>query len=401
MSVSKATSVIQLAILHIKNDNIEGLEKTLKIMPLDKLNDQAEKLLSVFLAVSAQYNRPEAVKVIMTAWSVIYPEEEQVPLLTRMFMWNEINLPTLAFVVLSHTDYTYVEAMDDLMAWDSSPEVTTACQKADKIFGRQPYETYKVIQEHANEMGNYRVEDYAVAWMEETAPYAPIPKWVQNYSEGPLVKAEVLEAVPDIGDVPFTLPPDEEIVELLTKGLSHMGISIDDIDRAKETLLKEVSQSTRPEKIQLLKPIMQNQANSILSGDTELFRIFGPANPLVDQDLTLGTPSAKYGGCRMFLCDLFDYDEEFEYVADWFRGVCDQCNLRIRHRWHAVRKPRPHGGWVGCYCSWECARESIHADREEPDILTRELIKIFEKQTNEIGIQDRLPNDTPSEILKN
>ena len=130
-----------------------------------------------------------------------------------------------------------------------------------------------------------------------------------------------------------------------------------------------------------------------------MYQIFGPANPLIDQDLTLNTPSSKYGGCRMFLCDVFDYSEEYERVEDWFQGVCDQCHKRIRHRWHAVRKPRVHGGWVGGFCSWDCARIAIHWDGDEPNLLAHELINIFEKKTLEIGIQERVENNTLEELI--
>ncbi|GAH66577.1 unnamed protein product, partial [marine sediment metagenome] len=85
--------------------------------------------------------------------------------------------------------------------------------------------------------------------------------------------------------------------------------------------------------------------------EKELFQIYGPANPLIDQDLTLPGPSNKYGGCRMFLCDVFDYNEEFDILEDWFTGACEECHLRIRKRWDSIRRPRPLGGWQGVYCS--------------------------------------------------
>ena len=133
---------------------------------------------------------------------------------------------------------------------------------------------------------------------------------------------------------------------------------------------------------------MENQSQQMLAKDQVLFRIFGPANPLVDQDLTLPGRSNKYGGCRMFLCDVFDYDDEFDYMMDWFTGVCQQCHLRIRHRWYAVRMPGSHGGWTGCYCNWKCVREDVY-EGDEPDLLTDELVSIFEANINNIGIQDR------------
>ena len=67
--------------------------------------------------------------------------------------------------------------------------------------------------------------------------------------------------------------------------------------------------------------------------------------------------------------------------------------LRIKHRHYAVRQPRPHGGWEGCFCSFKCVDEyvsEVEADESKPDILTHELISLFEKKINENGIQDRI-----------
>lgn len=402
MSVNKATAVIQLAVLHIQNNDTTNLQKVLSVMPLDRLGRQTEALLSSFLAVCAKFNRREAAKIILEAWKIVYPPDDKMQLLSRLFLINQIDIEVLAFVVLSYDDFTYVELMDELIEGDSSPEVMIACTKADKIFGQQTYETYKIVYDHAYQMENDNVLEYAEGKMEETAPYAPIPVWVQNYRQTPLLtNAELSQTVEGLlgpREVPFEVPSDIEAVELLTQGLSHLGIAISEIDQAKSFLLQKLATSTREEKIELLRPIMENKANQVLGTDKLLFQIFGPANPLVDQDLTLNTPSSKYGGCRMFLCDIFDLDFDFDYVEPWFKGFCEQCHLRIRHFWHAVRRPRSMGGWLGCYHDFTCAREAVHWEGEEPDLLAHELINIFEKQTTEMGIQDRLPDP---EIISN
>jgi len=391
--MSNAMNAIQLAIVYIKDDNIEKLKHILSIMPLENLKDEADVLLSTFLSVCAGYDRPEAAKAVLSAWKSIYPPEEKIQIKSRLFLMNNINIDTLAFVSLMSDDYTYVELMDDLMAADNSEEVVSACAKADQIFGPQPYTTYDLIRQHAEEMGNWRVEEYAIASMEEIAPYAPKPEWVKNYTDEPLVPESQLY-IPETGEIPFEIPTDEDAIELLTKGLTQLGISVDDLERAKEALALKLAVSTRDEKINLLKPIMQNQAQQIMGGDTLLFRLFGPANPLVNQDLTRPGKSNLYAGCRMFLCDIFDFVEGDNYYEDWFTGVCDTCHLRIAHRWHAVRKPGSHGGWKNIYCSWTCVRESMVEFEEEPDLLTHELIDIFENEINKIGIQDRLPDKT-------
>jgi len=388
MSVSKSTAVIQLSIVYIKDDNLVGLQKVLNVLPLDKLGDFSDKLLSNYLSVCAAYDRKEAVKIILKNWKAVYPPEEKMQILSRLFLIDQINIETLSYVVLNNETFTYVELMDDLIEFDSSPQIITACQKADKIFGLQPYETYKIVQEHAYEIGNDNVYDYATDKMEETAPYAPFPVWINGE---PLVTEKELMNI-TIDQAINKLPSDKEAVELLTKGLSHLGISVGELEKAKEFLLLKLSTSTKEQKREMLKPVMENETNLDLTKNRTLFRIFGPANPLVDQDLTLDTPSSKYGGCRMFITDLFDYDEEFDYVRDWYSGSCEQCHLKIKYRWYALRKPRPMGGWTGCFCSWKCVRESVFWDGDEPNLLQHELINIFEKEMTDTGIQDRLPD---------
>ena len=389
MNFSKSSGAIQLSIIYIKNDNITELKKILNLMPLDKLGDNADYLLSTFLSVCASYGRVDAAKSILKAWKLVYPNYENMQILSRLFLINPINLSTLSFVVLSHKDYTYIELMDDLMTGDNSPDIVVACEKADEIFGEQTYEIYSIVKSHAEEVGNWRVEEYAIAHMEELAPYAPVPEWVKNYyGEGLIKQSEMY--VPETGDIKFELPSDEEAIKLMTHGLETFGLSLEDSTKTKEYLMDTYKQATQEEKIEKLRPIIETQYQKNLVYDEYLFRVFGPANPLVNQDLTLKGKSNKYGGCRIFLCDIFDYDEEYDYVEDWFIGVCQTCHLKIRYFWHAVRKPRPHGGFVGCYCSWKCTRDSLFEDEEEPDLLTHELINYFEEEITRIGIQDRL-----------
>ena len=53
MEISREAGLIQLAIIYIKNDNLKELEKVLKVMPLEKLKDVHQTLLSNFLKVAA------------------------------------------------------------------------------------------------------------------------------------------------------------------------------------------------------------------------------------------------------------------------------------------------------------------------------------------------------------
>ena len=403
--MSKEFNVIGIAVESIKNDNLTELDKALKIMPIEKLKDPNETLLTTFLSLCAGYNRPDALKMILERWKVVYPDNDKIPLLSRLFLKNTINNSTLSYIVSVHPDFTYVELIDDLAEFDASQEVMIACARANEIFGQQKHETYKILKEHANEFGNFVVEEYMVDKIAETAPYAKKPDYVKNYigdyypeykdklpTEKELYELADKESKDEIKEENFVMPSNEEAVEILTEGLSRYGISFVEIEKTKEFLLNEVSKSEERKK-ELLMPIMENQKQRNLETDRLLYWVFGGSNPLVDQNLTIDAPSYKYGGCRMFLCDLFDYNEEYDFVEDWFTGSCQQCLLRIKHRWYAVRKPRNMGGWEGCFCSWECVRKwevEMEDFEMEEDLLTKKLIDIYEEKTNKVGIQDRI-----------
>ena len=401
--MSTEFNVIAIALQSIKNDNLEQLDKCLKIMPLEKLEDKHEVLLSNFLALCAAYNREEATKYILDRWKVVYPENEKISMFTRLFLKIVINIPTLSYLASINKDITFVELIDELSEWDSSDNVTIACGRADQIYGNQPYETYEILRKNAIEYQNANVEEFLIDKISEVAPFAPKPEYVKNYLGNYLneYKAQLptqkelddlaeRTASENIKDI--ILPDDDEAVRLMTEGLESLGISIQDVEAAKVFLKQEISQSLERKK-ELLLPILKNSQQLDLEIDKVLYYIYGPNNQLVSQDLTLKTPSAKYGGCRMFLTNLFDYNEDEGYFGDWFLGYCQQCLLRIEKRCYAVRKPRNMGGWdEGSFCSWKCVKErlgEIENDQGAADFLTHKLIDAFEKKMKEIGIQDR------------
>lgn len=395
MSVSKELAVIQLTISYIKNDNPEKLTNALVALPIEKLA-RAESLMSSLLKVASGYNRPIMTKIILEAFKRTFTETDRTSLLTKLFTMPQINIQTLAFVVRAHNDYTFMICMDELIHWDSGPETEMATIKADKIFGKQSHYIYESVAKISKEYGNTKVEEFALRAGEKVAPYADIPEWVGSYiqltrdgEQIPPTDENLDRYAEERWDQQpvFQLPDNEKAVELLTAGLVEQGVELDQMSEIRDYLMEKLTNSTRIEKLALISPILENQAKSVLAGEKELFQIYGPANPLVDQDLTLSGPSYKYGGCRMFLTDIFDYDEEFDQVQPWFTGACDMCHLRIRKYCHAIRRPRVLGGWYGCYCSFKCLRDSLIP--EEPLLLDNAMINEFEDEFKTLGIQER------------
>lgn len=174
-----------------------------------------------------------------------------------------------------------------------------------------------------------------------------------------------------------------------------------------------------------------------IQDDIDLYRVFGPVNAYIDTDYTelvitdsdgeeIPDEDKIYGGARMFLDTRMEYDENDEIkLDDWFTGSCFQCHDRIQHKHYAVRRPLLKGGWIGCFCSWDCVRnftednflyengsgesdsdednEEENDDNEEEDgklkkmnsnlrnLLQTEIkfIDNFEVQMNRVGIADR------------
>jgi hypothetical protein len=90
-------------------------------------------------------------------------------------------------------------------------------------------------------------------------------------------------------------------------------------------------------------------------------RYFGPSNSIIGTNCM--TSITEIGPCRMFRCicrEFDDNDDEISYDEDvkpedvWFTGNCDICQKKISNYRHALRFPIDGGGWIGCYCSFEC-----------------------------------------------
>jgi len=383
---------IQLVMDAIQNNDVDTLILLLQKMPLDKLNPfESSLLLNRFLTVAASYNRSGSIAPILDTWTQIFPEDQTISFFTSLFLDNAIDIDALKFVASVFPDTTYTEVMDELTSYDSSEQLLLACQRAIDVYGEQSRNVYQVINNEADEKDNYIIYNFTISKLEETADYAEVPPWVKNFTNSDQIPKESEVKIPEYKAPVFELPNLDEAIILLTEGLENLGITIEDIDESRRVLRARLSIANELEKRALLLPILEKRHLDSLQTDVELFRILGPANPLVDSDLT----QMKYGGSRMFIANDFDYDEELEEYFDWFRGVCDYCHQKIRIRYHAVRLPRPHGGWLGCYCSINCLRGALE-DKElsqgRPDLASRTMIDSIEEQLIDIGIQDRLPD---------
>jgi hypothetical protein len=89
----------------------------------------------------------------------------------------------------------------------------------------------------------------------------------------------------------------------------------------------------------------------------------------------------------MFYCvciEDIDYEDtsylnEVEDPQAWFHGSCEHCERKIRKFRHAVRFPVLGGGWIGCFCSFDCLYKSnIRPIYNNEDLLIKEVMEMVE-----------------------
>ena len=146
---------------------------------------------------------------------------------------------------------------------------------------------------------------------------------------------------------------------------------------------------------------MRALARYQLNFDDNVFKQLGPSNVQMGENLLIDDQCHEYGGCRMLICVEYEpqylnddsvdsFEEDYQTNAfdktEWFTGACDVCLNKIKYAHYAVRLPLWRGGWLGCYCSWDCVRSTLNLPNE---IVTAELIDVYEQQLQTIGIQDR------------
>jgi hypothetical protein len=109
------------------------------------------------------------------------------------------------------------------------------------------------------------------------------------------------------------------------------------------------------------------------------FRTYGPINPIDGFDC-LGRP----GACRMFTCICREDDENELGQSEPFIGYCEVCQKTIRNYRCMVRLPVIGGGFIGCFCSFECLYKTELPLSEANDELIDDMFAMLKAN----GIQD-------------
>lgn len=382
---------IEFGIEAIQNDDPEEFQTILDKLPLDILeSSESTELFEQFASQIAEYGRSKMVPVLLNAWEAVYPLGNQITLFSSLFLTPLINIPTLQFFAKTKEDTTYMEIMQELVEYDGNDDLLQlACVRAIKVYGEQDPYVYQLLLKYADQEDNTKVFNFMVKKIEKINNYAPIPKWVKSKV---LKESEV--KIPEYQLEPVDLPNIEEIATRLIIGLEQNEIFIKEkyFEVLKQGLMTQLRILPPIERAKIMEPIIKIEQFQQLQSNIDLFSILGPSNPLIGS--SGDELEFEYGGCRMFISQTFDYDEDEEDYYDWFRGACDNCHLKILRRYHAIRMPRPAGGWRNCYCSLKCLRDGIcqlESYTGNSEDITRHMVDLLEPQFMEYGIQDRIP----------
>lgn len=145
---------------------------------------------------------------------------------------------------------------------------------------------------------------------------------------------------------------------------------------------------TNPEEIAKVMLALKDNASSELKEEFPIERFYGPANTMLGKECC-----SLNGPCRMFYCVCREFDDDDDYESapapsdsqEWFLGKCEECEKKIEKFRHSVRFPVDGGGWIGCFCSFDCMRKSkIRPIYDDDELRIKEIHKIL----NSIGVSD-------------
>tara|TARA_Y100000592_G_scaffold24136_1_gene37718 strand:- start:2233 stop:3264 length:1032 start_codon:yes stop_codon:yes gene_type:complete len=172
-----------------------------------------------------------------------------------------------------------------------------------------------------------------------------------------------------------TLKDDENLSLLNT---TSIGMDLEQSNIILNKLSEEVSNyDIEDESLSLFASSVSDNINLEQSYDKS-FRVWGPENRFPDREC-IGNPDTK-GGCRMLRCVCHEEENE------WFTGKCDHCEKIIENISFAVRYPKDVGGWVGCYCCFQCMYEY---SPETMKAKENARVKNLQLKLKETGIMDR------------
>jgi hypothetical protein len=319
-------------------------------------------------------------------------------ILTRMFYRNDMSERMYRIVFDSVGDFTPSDVVKDiLLNYDDSTVYVTLKNLDPFVIDSFVQNDMIELRENAEKENHTYMYEWLTEKIRELAPFASPPQHLVNpmgnQSYIPTVEEVEIKIKVTRGESKILSP--DEAVDLITQEFYRSGYTPQDQESFREEITNKYSKADDSLKKQLVEGVTNNESNFLLNQDViRLDQAYGPTNVMFMTDIGQDTLCNSMGGCRMLTCNCFNEsgdEDDLEYggeTVDWFIGNCFQCDLKISKKWYALRIPQPHGGWQGCYCSWNCINKSIVECSGD-----NALIEKYERKIAEIGIQDRIENE--------
>lgn len=404
-----------------------------------KFEDAVELTIGL-LNMCTDVDESDLAKIIYDTHELFYPLNTEIEFITYLILHKRTTVRLLSFllhdVIPNYNLSEIVYQLCFLKEKDSS-EMAVAVDKCWQIFEIPNADDLNKLYDYTSKV-NVTVGLAISRKLRKENNYAAVPTWMITPK---ILPRESNVKIPTFENLELNLPSSQMVID---KMISEMDEELkrqiscpdegseteaEDIADIRNILLMKYNALSLNDKYEVAKDFVSKRNMLALQYDLHLFIALGPSAPLADsrlEDLTPtvsgGTvissgPQIDYGGARMFTFNNFDVDPYIEddetypdgvpkNLVNWFVGYCQQCYLRIRRKYHAVRVPMIFGGWQGCFCSWKCVRDNIveTENRTSIDIMTR-LTNIYEDQINTYKILDRIPdeeyNKYLSELLNN
>jgi len=338
-------------------------------------------------------------------------EENTVPYICKLLTYNisEDVLTTINQV----KGLEYYPLVDGLMEMHDENAVWSAITKIKILFPDDFLKNSLIDNDlrnllaKAEDLQNISIKQYIGALITvNTKKEIKKPYWIVTKENEPIkTHKELVEklVIPEIK--PWVSSNTEKSVQ---RDVNYLVSLIDesiDLESAREDLTKKMSSMSAEERMENINWLRKNNSLMQLELEEEIFKVLGACLPWPDGinlEKESKDPCALFGGCRVWTC----YENEninedtggdiIEDVVDrgllaeleWFKGQCDgvNCQRKISYKHWAVRMPLEIGGWIGCYCSFECIRNDVESDNE----VRMKLINGFEEIYNTVGIYDRV-----------
>ncbi len=383
------SSTIKLILDAIENQTVLNnnvVRTQLLRFPLGALpKEQADILLNAFLEKAMTCGNTSCVPIILDVFDIARTMCDPLPAVTNLLLNAQMSQDTLYFATSCYPgkipiDYfiDIINMNDDDLAFYAAKRCTVSFPSFDewhKLVAFCTVEDDNQYPEDPSIMGiddsyqNPSLKAYFIEKMKEVSNVAEKPSWVREYEK-----------------LDMSMPPPFCSVDSAKSRI----LSVMNQEKMTQQLIEHITAqyafSTIAEKCMML--------NLPVFDDQSLFREYGPLSECYNHKNSDSHQCSKYG-CRMFLCREFvdnDPDDDVTLIEehvlsaqDWFTGVCDnkKCNKDIKKRHYSIRLPVLGGGWKGCYCSLDCAKQFIDTP------LTCLLLGRVLEQLDVIGIRDR------------